>query len=363
MVIGGLEISTRWRRNLNLRVRRPGRPGYLIKQHDPLRPGGRRTLAAEVSFYSFCAEEPRAAAVKGLLPVARVTLLEGPLVVVEWVEGADSLWRTYRSRPATVAQGASRALGRGLGELHSCLRRPGLGEDERLASLPERPAGFLSSHRPHPGELRRLSAANHRLYRLIQDQPAMVGGLERAHAEWRTDTVIHGDVRSANVLIVCEAEGKAEVEPRLRLIDWELAKHGDAAWDVGSVLADFVHFWVKGQPQDLGLDPEARARAAKVPLAALQPAIRTFWRGYLSASGLSGAAASSLLERAVLYSGARLIQAAWQHSSRSSRLSELALLLLQVSRNVLAEPRAAAEHLYGLLAAEPAAAPLSRGGE
>ena len=55
----------------------------------------------------------------------------------------------------------------------------------------------------------------------------------RVRGAWRRDTVIHGDVRFANILFRVSPPG-------LTFIDWETSGHGDAAWDIGAAIQEYL---------------------------------------------------------------------------------------------------------------------------
>lgn len=64
--------------------------------------------------------------------------------------------------------------------------------------------------------------------------------------------------------------------------------------------------------------------------------------------GLSGATAQACLERSAKYGAARMIQTVYEYMFRSPQLTPNALCLLQVSMNILQQPREAIEHLLAL---------------
>jgi aminoglycoside phosphotransferase (APT) family kinase protein len=352
VVAGGLEITALARRNLNLHVVRRAGPSYLVKQADPARSGGARTLAHELAFYALCARATSgalataASALGAKIPRARILRTDPPLLAVEWITGARSPWQLYREAPASrFPVELAAELGSTLASLHQAFAGRAGELASELAGVPSRPADFLSAHRPEPHELRRLSAANLELYRLIQSQPAIGAGLDRARADWRAETLLHGDVRAANTLVLPEPAGSAG---RLRLIDWELIKWGDPAWDLGCAMADLVHFWVRGMPREPGLSPARRAAESRVPLRRIQPAFWALWRSYRSGQGEERATErDGLLLRSVRCSAGRLIQAAWQRCSGAASVSIVERELVQVAANVLADPVAAARRLYG----------------
>ncbi|HVS64124.1 MAG TPA: phosphotransferase [Thermoanaerobaculia bacterium] len=350
MIAGGVEISTLSRRNLNLRVSRREGPGWLVKQADPLRTGGARTLARELELYEVFARESVAEPLRELIPRARLLRRDPPLFAVEWKAGARSPWRVYRDSPAERFPCTPAAdLGAALGLLHATFDGRARDAGSGLSRLPRRPADFLSVHLPAPHELRRMSAAQVEISRLIQSEPAIGAGLDRARSDWRPQTLLHGDVRSANLLVLPPS---TERDGGVVLIDWELAKWGDPAWDLGCAMADLVHFWVRGMPRDAALPPERRAAQARVPLSAIQPAFAALWSAYRSAPGSAASAEreGDLLLRAVRCSAARLIQAAWQRCSGVASVAVSERSLLQIAANVLSDPAGAGRTLYSLAA-------------
>ncbi len=342
-VVGGeVEVSSLPRRNLNLRVEQRRGPGLLIKQPDAAIPESRDTLRAESSFYAFCHDEPRAAAAARWMP--RVRFADRDVLAIEWVDGARPLWDEYQACDAEELPTApSRALGEALGTLHATFESPRVDTDARLADLHREPPAFLDVHRPHPSVLRRLSPAQGELLRWVQGEAAICEGLAKACADWRATTVIHGDVRFDNVLALAADDGT-----EVRLVDWELVQRGDPAYDVAGALAGFAQLWLLGMPLESDLDAGERVAAARYPLAAVHPAMSAFWRAYRAAAGRSEAAADDLLGRAVLDSGAVLLQTAWEFCHRHERPTSVAVLLLQLAANLFADPVRRARDLYGL---------------
>jgi Ser/Thr protein kinase RdoA (MazF antagonist) len=180
--------------------------------------------------------------------------------------------------------------------------------------------------------------------RILQSQREMTMRLEELRQRWRRETVIHGDVKHDNVVAWRAEENTTEV----RIVDWEMVKLGDPAWDLAGVLQDFVDFWVKSMPLFDDLPMDERMAKAHFPLTVVQGAIRSFWRGYLAAADLSCNHAEQLLQRGVEFSAARMIQTAYEVSYQLPVLSPRSVLLLQISANLLAEPERGRFQLYGI---------------
>lgn len=59
-------------------------------------------------------------------------------------------------------------------------------------------------------------------------RPALVQGLRRARGAWRALTLVHGDLKHDNLLQAADGS--------FALIDWEMARLGDPAWDLAGLL-------------------------------------------------------------------------------------------------------------------------------
>jgi len=158
------------------------------------------------------------------------------------------------------------------------------------------------------------------------------------------DTAIHGDVKSDNILFIPPNEpGAGET---VRLVDWELVQRGDPAWDVAGVFQDTVLFWITSMTGTGNVN--AMVASAGFPWSILQVYLRSFWQGYRQTARLTADDANATLLRAVAFSGARLVQTAYEVSQASDTMSAQSVLLLQVSANLLADAESAQLQFYGI---------------
>lgn len=63
--------------------------------------------------------------------------------------------------------------------------------------------------------------------------------LDEVRSAWKTETVIHGDVRFANTMVL-------RSPPTLRFIDWETCGLGDPAWDVAGAVQEYISVAISG---------------------------------------------------------------------------------------------------------------------
>jgi Ser/Thr protein kinase RdoA (MazF antagonist) len=346
---GQLTVTSVARRNRNLRVETAA-GGYLIKQpYDPAE-GGYHTLRSELGFYAFCRQEPAAAAMSDVLPRLAFFDSERSLLALDLLPAATGLWqRFWAGGSQAFPFEIGRQVGRTLGVVHRTFRDPAL-----LAALalwrrsPDVP-WVMKVHQPGPELLATISPANYQTLRILQTQGQLAESLDRLQGEWLPDTVIHGDVKSDNILVSppAEPERGAGAAEMVRLVDWELVQRGDPAWDVAGVFQDAVLFWINGMALEAG-EVSAMAASARFPWGILQSYLRSFWQGYRQTAGLAADLENASLLRAVAFSGARLVQTAFEAAHQSDTLPAQAVLLLQVSANLLADPESAQLQFYGI---------------
>jgi hypothetical protein len=328
VVDGGLAIRDVSRRNRNFRVTTREGPSYLVKQG--FGAGGRATVGNEAAAYAALA-----APIGRYLPACHAWVPERALLVLELVARGRTLADHHaRGRFSGAVAGA---LGRALGILHGATARPpGAGGD---------PPSALSIHRPAVAWMRELSEANLELIRALQGAPGVSALLDDLRGGWHVDAVTHRDLKSDNCVVVRNAAGRGT---GIRLVDWETAGPGDSAWDTGSVLGDYLASWLASIPITGEHPPERFAELARFPLARMRPALGRFWESYVAAARLDDLTADRALVRAARYSGARLLQTAFEQSQFSAGLNGTTACVIRVAINVLGRPHEAAVRLLGI---------------
>jgi len=309
IVSAELRISDASSRNRNLRVRGGAGESLLLKQG--IVADSAASLANEVALY-----RRLTAADAGL--AACVPRLHGHdaargILILEWVGEGEDLDALHRRR-GRVAPGLAAALGRVLAAVHAVARD---GEELR-----EDPPWVLALHRPALEALRYLSAGSIELIGLLQDDERIGGALDALREGWSAGVLVHRDVKWANCIAHPAAAGARLT--RVKLVDWEMAGWGDAAFDVGSVFSEVAAF-----------EPRRGAAAAAA----------SFWRAYTGAAGLDERAAARVLDRSLRFAGARLVQTAFEHTQEAAVLEARVARLVRLGRELLLAPHAARDRL------------------
>jgi aminoglycoside phosphotransferase (APT) family kinase protein len=182
---------------------------------------------------------------------------------------------------------------------------------------------YLSLHEETEQDLGEASAGQHELVRVVKKYAEFAAALDRLRAEWRDDTLTHGDWKLENCLISPERN-------RLRVVDWEFVSWGDSIWDVSALLQSYWNLWVRWP--------------SEFPIEAIQPALRAFLNAYAQSRGWE---LGEFAARAIRFAGARMLQSAFETLDKVEEMTGGAVRLMQGSLNVFTRPDWAAEQLIG----------------
>jgi hypothetical protein len=335
IVAGDVSVLDASRRNRNFKVLRSSGPGLFVKQMREMQADAMLTLKREAACYELAAEHP---ALRRLMPKLVRYEPSRHVLVLELLPDAESLLNYYTRRKGFPPE-IGRILGECLGIYHS--QAGGLVENEKLKGLLARQIPIiLTLGRGGHGMLGNFGRIGPAVSALLQQHKDFEALLDALGAEWRFDSLIHGDMKWDNVLVF---PTRAELD--FRIVDWEMADCGDAAWDVGAVLQSFLSAWIMSMPIGSGLPPEAYIGMASQPLEAMRPVLKGFWQSYGLTRKFSEAQSKSELERSMRFGAARLVWSAIEQRLYVPKLDSAATALLQVSLNVLKDPARAVKEL------------------
>lgn len=344
VVDGGLLIEEVPRRNNNFKiVDRSGR-GFFLKQVRRWDAESIRTLQSEAQCYALPAKQADFADLAGIMPKFHSYDQRRSVLATELLRNAETVAEHHfrnESFPVDVAGQLAHAFG-------NCHRKiKAKSYDELTAIFPRRTPWVLALHQMTPHMFPELSGANYQLLGIVKQFPEYGRELDRLRAEWRFETLVHGDIKWDNCLLCANGDGKRS----LKIIDWELADWSDSCWDIAAIFNAYLSFWVQSLPAHGAQDAEILMAQTRYPVDNMQPAMRVFWQTYCDRLGAASKKRRELLERTVRYCGARMIQSAFESLQFAQQLNQGVILLLQASLNVLTKPAEAARDLLGIEAA------------
>jgi len=188
--------------------------------------------------------------------------------------------------------------------------------------------------RPTPQMFRDMSPLQLHLIRLVQQHGDVARRFYEIEREWVWACLTHGDIRWVNVMASVDARGDIS---DLKLLDWEGVGIGDPAWDVASVFSAYLSHCMLSLPLDDAETPAAAAEMFGSRLPEFREQMRAFWTAYVTNSGMTEETASALLRRALLYTGLRLVQFAFEWAHVRTQMPRFVLCSLQLALNVVTD--------------------------
>ena len=341
IVDGDLEIARLSGRNQNFKVTGREREGLLVKQA-PVDVGDvHGSVLREAQLYSVVATTPDFDAARPFIPDLLETDDSDGIMIARLLPDVRTLdeWNDFEPN---AAHNPTFLFGHALAVVHSLFAKHL--HDPRLRFLPRRPAPSLGGLvRPTAQLFAEASAANLQLLRIIQETPALANLVADVTCAWPIRTVIHGDLKSRNVL-VHQGPGDAL---QIKIVDWELAGMGDPAWDVACVLCGFLERFVLSSVITTTMTADQIVAENEGALVTFRRNARAFWFAYRRFVRLPEDAAS-LLRRAVTLLAGVLLQSAYESVAYLPQLTPQAIYFVQIGGNIAGDADRATEELLGL---------------
>jgi thiamine kinase-like enzyme len=340
LVDGDYAVHQSQTRNAIFRIVRRKQKSLFVKQLIAFEPNNTYALQKDATCLWLIKNEAVFQDLAGHVPEYFGFDPERQVLVTEYIPEARNL-EEYSQSYGTVSDGILTGLAKILAGYHFPLND---------AVRNSRPAQFFPKQIPWALSLGDLNITPQTLQFMHSQVPSPVLNTVIGNPEfqrvmagikdrWESTSLIHGDIKWMN-LLVSEADG-AE---RVRIIDWEIADIGDPLWDVAGLYQGLIM-------NAMAYGPRASAEIKLVPALALDdltdvwPKMRTFWQAYVASAAPGRTLAAAELEKAVQYTGVRLVQTAMEHNMMAPDLQPRAVKILQASYLLLSHVPAVVAHL------------------
>lgn len=183
---------------------------------------GEFSLQTELDFYEFL--QDRFVHIKSLAPSTFSVDSKNKIVIIAYFNDAQYLELTYQESSDIQ----SKNLGKCIAKLH---------QTPCPSQFPiTKPENYLHSYdRVTPEEFNIGGPLFAHFLELIQRYPIWNKEITKLKTELVYDTLIHGDLKQDNILVVLE--NKQDV---IKIIDWELMSRGDRYLDLGYVVGNYI---------------------------------------------------------------------------------------------------------------------------
>ena len=322
IVNGEFQVTDVSRRNRNYRVDRGNSEGYFIKQLQSHDPQAAASFRCEAAVHWLAQNDPDFKVLNDLSPHCQGYDPTNNLIVTDLIGNAKTLSEALMLGLTTEQ---AYQLGKLLSTAHWHSGRNTL--KNNLASPFQRQVPWiLRIPKLSITHTTSISEANRMLLQTMQTTQALSEMLTSVESAWTYQSLIHGDLKPDNCLIVSDSESSTT---KIQFVDWELADFGDPAWDVGTLLQGI---WLPSLIHYGHVDAQGSF------LEPVQQTLATFLKGYLNNSPIQDDYKASILYRFVQFAATRMLQSAYELLYDSKTVTTQSIQILQSAITVFANP-------------------------
>jgi Phosphotransferase enzyme family len=159
--------------------------------------------------------------------------------------------------------------------------------------------------------------------------------------------LVHNDLKPANILLHVHWEDNPEASI-IRFIDWEFSTWGDPAFDVGSVIANYLKIWLDSLMISASISITEALHLAGTPLEYLQPSMVEVIRAYLKRFPEILEHQPQFLKQVMRFSGLVLIQKIQTSIREQEPFDNTDICMLQVAKSLLCSPNQSVQNIFGV---------------
>lgn len=211
-----------------------------------------------------------------------------------------------------------------------------------------------------PGLFAHFSLENLEFFRIYQTAPKLRRAVKQLRHSWRQCCLIHRDLRLSNLVVdqawaeACSGtgqsrEGGAEQsisQAPIRIIDWEKFAWGDPAYDLGTLIANYLRLWLGSLAMHQDLPLQQALRWAEIPLEVLQPSLAALVTGYLAEFPDVRSQYPDFVTRSLQFAGLVLLEKVLLKLEHRHRFGNTDICAMQVAQAALERPQVAAQQFF-----------------
>jgi Phosphotransferase enzyme family len=350
-----VEITSLSGKNFNLRLQFADGADWLVKQEAMGQNGCAGAFASEWAVQSLVRSSPALAELQAVMPPVALYDRENAILVSRFLTGYQDLadGDRWEGRDSAVAQ----AIGKVLGQLHRSTfqqmqyRDFLLTIDDKINPTDRPPTSLCQMTPVTPETFGQVRSEVFSFFRWWQGNPAVTAALADLAQGWRSDCLVHQDLKFSNWLW-CEATGD------LRLIDWELMDWGDPLTDVADVVASYLELWLDSCDWTGDRQIAPCLATATVPLEVLQPSLQQLMRSYAATFPGVRRGDEDWVVQTLRWTGRKLIDRVERLVQYYLPMGQQAAATLQLAQRLLCQPELAGGLVFGCdLATELARVP------
>ena len=337
-------------KNFNLLVTLPNGYKYLVKQERYTSDGKRADeFLNEWRIQEFLQQFPELENFRALLPVVLHFDSENSIMVSKYLDDYRDLVDFYAKEnvfPTAIAS----SIGTIIATIHkSTYNRQEYGDFfyYNTNSLPINWAEYITNkmERFEPKILGLASPDFLKFIALYQRYDSLGQAVAELSTNFKPCCLTHNDLKLNNILLHVDSHKSSE--NIVRLIDWERAKWGDPAFDLGLLITTYLIIWLNSLVISNSLTIEESLRLATIPLEKIQPSIAALTCTYFDNFPEILEHRPDFLVRVVQLTGFGLIQQVIAKMENKASLGNTGIVVLQVAKSLLSRPEQSMQTIFG----------------
>lgn len=285
------------------------------------------------------------------------------IIVLRYFSDFCNLSQFYAEhQPQTFPVAIAHSLGQTLATVHrntwgQASHQSYLAQAEPSGDDVARPPGFLRGlERFGPGIFSKISTDGLDFWRLYQRYDSLHQAVAETAESYRSCCLIHSDLEFRNILVKADISDAinadaSPVDASVKLIDWELFRWGDPAYDLGIVLSSYLGLWLESLVVSKAIPLQTALKLATTPLELLQPSMTALVQSYVSAFPAILDHQPDFLNRVIQFTGLVLVKQIQNRLERLNPFDNTNIYTLQVAKMLLCRPEQSITQVFGTSAA------------
>jgi thiamine kinase-like enzyme len=337
-------------RNFNILVNAPDAQPILVKQEAPDTNGNQSgELFTEWQLQQLIAEHPVLIELTSFLPKVLYADRTNSIVVNHFWADYDDMQDYYDGDDQEYDPEIARELGQKLSLVHRSTYDSTWQEPlETSLGSPANPGLKVARrlNRIHSGIFAITPIDCLRFYKLYQQYPSLAAAVEQLAQDYQACCLVHNDLKLNNLLIHHSPTPPA-TDSRIRFLDWESARWGDPAVDLGNLINSYLQLWLENLVVSSELNINESLQLAIVPLSSLQPLLFALFDSYRQTFPAIFADQPDFLARVLQHAGLALIRRIEVIIDDDRIFDNRGIAMLQVAKQLLCSPTAFVTTIFG----------------
>jgi thiamine kinase-like enzyme len=337
-------------KNFNLLVITPDLAPMLVKQAAPNVNGHQSdALFTEWQLQQLIAQYPSLAELSHFMPKVLYADRPNSIVVNHFWTDYDDMQDYYDDEDQEYDPEIAKELGQKLALVHRSTYQ-GTWQEPLETSLgnPANPGRKVARrlNQIHSGIFAITPIDCLRFYKLYQQYPSLAAAVEQLAQDHQACCLVHNDLKLNNLLIHHSPTPPA-TDSRIRFLDWESARWGDPAVDLGNLINSYLQLWLENLVVSSELSINESLQLAIVPLTSLQPILFSLFDSYRQNFPTIFADQPDFLAKVLQYAGLGLIRRIEVIIDDNHIFDNRSIAMLQVAKQLLCSPTTFTTTIFG----------------